>query len=159
MQVRFLPRAHGSGACYTRGMKIEGPKRPGGELQGRNVQGPNGTWVDKFNEPLGAKESTDMEYAAKFWNRQDKNLSPKYAGQLRESMRGNIESAVNGKRGSIGSFVDPTGVTEEDKEKLSAYRVLAKEMGYEVGDYAFDKRSHVASAQISKKDSGPNQRV
>ncbi len=37
--------------------------------------------------------------------------------------------------GLIGVFVNLDGINEQDREKLSAYRQLARELGYEVGEF------------------------
>ena len=39
---------------------------------------------------------------------------------------------------------------EEDKQKLSAYRVLARELGFEIGGFQFNERSHNVMATIRK---------
>ena len=40
-------------------------------------------------------------------------------------------------------------LTEEDKEILSAYRVLAHELGYDMGPWRYDKASGTGSAQAT----------
>ena len=122
---------------------MERPKRPGGPLQGRPSEGLDKKWRDKFGELLTPEKAWDMEYAARFWQHQPEGM--------REAMMSNIESAAKQNPPQIGYFVDPSGITEKDKERLSAYRVLAEEMGYEVGQYVFNKQSHAALAPIHKK--------
>jgi hypothetical protein len=86
-------------------------------------------------------DDKDGEYSKKFWEK------GKPEG-LREAMIENIISATN--TGFIGIFVSLDGYTENDKEKMSAYRVLAKEIGYEIGPYKLDRKTGVASADIRK---------
>lgn len=112
-------------------------KRPGGELYGKPVQGLDGQWYDKFGSPI----SEDEEYARRFW---DKGQPKK----MRSTMVDILESSIQ--RGVFSSFVDPSGITEYDKEKLSAYRILAQELGYNMSKFTFNKNSHSATAQISR---------
>lgn len=112
-------------------------KRPGGPLQGKIIQGPDGKWYNEFGE----QASKDDIYSHLFWSR-------KQPPNLREAMMQNILSASQ--TGTFGVFVNPSGMTEEDKEKLSAYRVLARELGFEIGEFQFNKRSHNALATIKK---------
>ena len=122
-------------------MSFEKQNRPGGELYGRPSQDADGKWRNQYGEELSEEESRDLEYATRFWESQPSGM--------REAMRENIEIAAQA--GSISSFVDPKGISEKDKEKLSAYRVLAKEMGYEVGQYVTNRDSYTAVAPINKK--------
>ena len=124
-------------------MTIEKPKRPGGELYGRPVQGHDGKWYDKFGQEISEQKARDTEYADRFWKRQPPGM--------RDSMTDNIHRAAQETPPMIGSFVDPAGMTEEDKEKLSAYRLLAEELGYEVGQYVFNASAYTARAEIKKK--------
>lgn len=112
-------------------------KRPGGELHGKPVQGLDGQWYDKFGNPI----SEDAEYARRFWDRGQPN-------GMRSTMVDILESSIQ--RESFGSFVDPSGITEYDKEKLSAYRMLAQELGYKIGKFTFNKKSYSVTAQITR---------
>jgi len=82
----------------------------------------------------------DIIYAARFWARGQPS------GYLKV-MKEYIENAKD----MLHIFVSPEGIKEDDKEKLAAYRVLASQMGYEVGEYKFDKQTYIASAPIRKK--------
>jgi len=84
----------------------------------------------------------DRLYASKFWNQHQTR-------GLRENMIENIKTAEKG--GSFSLFVSPIGITKTDKEKLSAYRVLADEIGYKIGGFKFNKKSYTAQASIKKK--------
>jgi hypothetical protein len=116
-------------------------KRPGGELHTRPIQGVDGQWQDGYGETISESEAKDSEYASRFWQN---NQSP----GLREAMQDNIQSRAES--GSFGIFVDSQGITESDKEKLSAYRQLAREMGYEIGPFRFNANSYTATAEIKK---------
>lgn len=93
-------------------------------------------------EAVGGKQvKPDEMYAQRFWDRQPPGM--------REVMIENIHSAAE--KGSIGSFTDPKGISETDREKLSAYRLLAEELGYEVGSYVRNPKTYTASAPIKKR--------
>lgn len=59
--------------------------------------------------------------------------------------------ADNAKTGVINTFVDMNGMTEEDKEKLSAYIVAGDEIGYEVGPWTYNRSGGTGSAQAPIK--------
>lgn len=83
----------------------------------------------------------DAEYARQFWER----------GQpegMREAMIRNIVDAAT--TGTKGIFAGSAGFDERDKQKMSAYRELAREMGYEIGPFQLDRPTGVASAAIRK---------
>ena len=42
-------------------------------------------------------------------------------------------------------------ITEQDKERLSAFRLLADELGYKIGAYTRNDETHVVTASITKK--------
>ena len=85
----------------------------------------------------------DLKYAAMFWEKGQ----PK--GML-EAMSKNIQSASL--EGKIHMFVNPKGISENEKMKMSAYRLLADAIGYEIGAYNFNKDgSHTATAPINKR--------
>lgn len=65
-----------------------------------------------------------------------------------------VHDAIASGYGSISCFVSMTGFDEKDLEKLSAYRVLARELGYEVGHYVLNPREGTASAPISRIPEG-----
>lgn len=85
-------------------------------------------------------EERDAAYAARFWSNQPEGM--------REAMVTSIDSAAS--TGELGLFVDPGGITEKDRQRLSAYRALAKELGYDVGQYTFNPNSYAAIAPISR---------
>lgn len=57
-------------------------------------------------------------------------------------------------KGTIGLFVDINGISEDDKGRLSAYRVIADQIGYEIGKWKYNKKSGTQSAiaPIRKKN-------
>ncbi len=91
---------------------------------------------------MRASEDQDEEYAKRFWKRQPKGM--------REQMIQNV-TVTGANAGFIGAFVDPNGPNEKDKEYMSAQRLLAKELGYEVDGYVFHKVSYTVTAKIRKK--------
>lgn len=64
-------------------------------------------------------------------------------------MRESIEKQAK-ERGLFSLLVDKTGITEEDKRRLSAYRSIAREIGYEIGQFHFNKNTHTVTAEIKK---------
>lgn len=84
----------------------------------------------------------DKKYSKKFW------AKPHHL-RFREAMMENIRVAE--KTGKFSCFVSPKGFTEDDKEKLSAYRDSARKEGYEISPYHFNKDAHTATAKIKKK--------
>lgn len=129
------------------------PKRPGGPLRQKPIS-VGGVDYDPFHPPKifqntdgteeiigGRKFDKDEEYADRFWARRAKGS--------REVMVEYVHKAAQ-KDGFISSFVDPSGITEKDREKLSAYRKLARELGYEVGDFKFSPDAYTAIAPIKK---------
>jgi len=127
----------------------ERPKKPGGELRGKPVQGPDEQWYNKFGEKI----SQDEAYAENYWGHFMPSASDKSERmeQAKMLMREAIESQA--KTGLFRSFVDKTGITEKDKCKLSAYRLIAKEIGYEIGQFKFNKDAGTVTASLKKIES------
>lgn len=119
-------------------------KRPGGPLFQKPHQKDDGGWVH-MGEEISEQKAKDISYSMDFWR--GKN-DPKFERDLREAMIGSLKTAFENQRLSI--FVSPEGITERDKEKISAYRVLAEEVGYKIGKFSFNKDAHVASGPIEK---------
>lgn len=82
----------------------------------------------------------DHNYAQRFWARVPEGMRAAY--------QTSIESAA--RTGTLAIFVNMEGLDEKDREKMSALRLLAKELGYEVGQFRLDKRSGTVSASIRK---------
>jgi hypothetical protein len=121
--------------------KIEKAKLPGGELKGKLTQGSDKEWSDQFGARIPKDKARDLEYAARFWRGERPS-------QLRETMKKIIESAYA--QGQFAYAVDSNGLSETDKEKLSAYRVLANELGYNIGPYELHKTSWTVTSPITK---------
>lgn len=122
-------------------------KRPGGPIQGKPIQDFEGKWHNQSGEEI----STDAAYAQAYWNEQKiKGMPEKNIDQMRQSMRDTIEQQEEG--GIVGIFVDKTGITDEFKRKLSAYREIAREMGYEIGEFRFNENSGNVTASIKKRE-------
>ncbi|MEK7571064.1 MAG: hypothetical protein AAB553_02210 [Patescibacteria group bacterium] len=106
----------------------------------------------KFFDPANSdreltKDESDRMYSAAYWYENRETIP--YG--LRDQMISNIRSAGEpGGNGQIGTFVDPEGITEKDRMKMSAYKVLAEELGYEVGEYTHHQKTHNVNAPISK---------
>ena len=118
-------------------------KRPGGALRGKPVQGPKGEWYNALGERINY--SVDLAYSRAFW----KSFKHKAVAQGRyKIMRETIQNDAE-KHGQIAILVGPQ-ITEESKAEMSAYRVLAKKMGYQIGLFTHHKRAHTATAPIKK---------
>lgn len=125
-------------------------KRPEGEYYARPYQENDGQWYDGE----GNKITQDQAYTIAWWHHQksipkNPERAEKFTETVEKTMKETIEKSSKG--GTLHVFVDPKGlVTDYDKMHLSAFRELAREMGYEVGQFKFNKTSFVASASIHK---------
>jgi hypothetical protein len=135
--------------------------RPGGEGN-RKVIELGGKFYDSLDPPEAHKtKDGDREYIGKeldkdtafsrlFWEKDQPE-------GLKEAMKETITRQIDGGKffSSVGSEVNSEGNIELDqdsKEKLSAYRVLANEMGYEIGPYDLVNKTTV-EAKINKIES------
>lgn len=113
----------------------------------------DGYTKNKESQPEKEK-SQDEIFAGRFWERQrdtgrSKELIGKFRDRLKEQIKEMIQnSPVEEGKQFIKIFVTREGITEEDKEKLSAYRLLAKEFGYEIGAFNLNRKTGVATAEI-----------
>ena len=105
---------------------------------------------DQFGEKISDTETQDQIYAAKHWESLQSRGNDKLVEGMRLAMQENIEKAVE--LGKIGLFVNKDGFDEKDKEKMSAYRQLAKRMGYEIGEWMLRKSDGIATAEIKKEE-------
>lgn len=121
----------------------EAPKRPGGPLRAKPIE-IGGVFYDPLHPPKlyqtpGGKQEfrggktldKDEAYSMMFW-------AGKRPKGLREAMLQSLYSAI--KTGKFSSFAGasetPDGrlaLDQDSKEKLSAYRILAREQGYTIG--------------------------
>ncbi len=121
--------------------KLERATRPGGALYGRPVRSNDGIWRDRFGERISGDFACDLELAAQFW-REDRPRG------LREAMKENIVEASRSGRFAIA--IDRKGQSDDETLKLAAYKMLAMELGYEIGPYQFHANSGTATAVIRK---------
>jgi hypothetical protein len=117
----------------------EAPARPGGALVERPVQGSDGNWY-MHGRRIPREEAVDYEYAATFWAKQPKAME--------RTMMDIIEHAAQ--EGTFWLFVDQERMTDEDKERISAYRVLAKQMGYRLGGFSHQPGEPTGRAPIER---------
>lgn len=90
-------------------------------------------------------ELTEEEYAQIFW---DHNKDK--ADEVQRVMTKTIHDGEK-KDGTIRIFTDPKGASLGDWEKMAAYRTLAKELGYDIGDFKIHtKRNTFATAKLRK---------
>lgn len=114
-------------------------KRPGGLLAGKPTQGFDGKWYNQYGEPIEFDEK-DLKYSERFWSSQPKGM--------RETFMNNILNAAND--GFLGIIISEKEFTEKDKERASAYRVLARQMGLEVGGYILNENARTIVAPIKR---------
>ncbi|MFA6047700.1 MAG: hypothetical protein WCV59_01160 [Parcubacteria group bacterium] len=93
-----------------------------------------------FEKPPQNNADKDLEYTRKF----QENM---IAGQREVMEKHIVESA---QAGSISIFTSREVFDEEDKQKMSAFRTLAKKMGYEIGQFTINKGHDTATASIKK---------
>ncbi|MBN1168936.1 hypothetical protein JXA63_03510 [Candidatus Woesebacteria bacterium] len=106
-------------------------KRPGGPLVEKPVQGKDGSW-HYMGETIAEGDAVDISYSIDFWRRYVHD-TPKFRESLRNAMIGNIKKSID-EGGEFKTFVNHDGIDERDKEKISAYRRLAREFGYKIGE-------------------------
>jgi hypothetical protein len=133
------------------------PDRPGKSLHRRPIE-VGQEFYDPLHPPThirlpdgtdqyvgGRKIDKDDVYAERFWEKHQ------YKG-LKESMMGNIRNTLD--KGYFGYFASDQGIDEQDKERLSAYRKLAKEIGYEIGQFTYNPKTHEVIAPLSPIQQG-----
>lgn len=100
-----------------------------------NVQQPEKSGID----PVADRMQRDLNYAVRFFSRADEGM--------KEQMKQGILGAV--KTGVLSLVVNINGLTELNKEKMSAYRYLADQMGFVIGQ--FKRTESTAQASIQRK--------
>lgn len=142
--------------------KAISPRLPGGPVSEKPLES-GGKFYDPLYPPKiqilpdgsqqvlagsGQEIGRDEAYSRMFWVDQPTTM--------RETMKQNVEIAF--RNGLMAMFVTgqktPEGkidIGQNDKEKLSAYRVLAKEMGYTIGSYEYKEKSGTVTATITKE--------
>ena len=65
-----------------------------------------------------------------------------------DTMQGIIRKSVA--KGTIGMFADMSGYTDSDKNKLSAYRVVASDMSITIGQWVLNRETGVARASVTR---------
>lgn len=105
---------------------------------------------NKINE----KVERDKIYAGRFWESlRDQGLDKKKIQEMKEEMKLDIERMSQNGELRIGARSQK--LTEEEKQKLSAIRVVAQEMDFQVGEFQIDEHGMVV-AKIEKKPEMPN---
>jgi hypothetical protein len=89
---------------------------------------------------IQADWAKDKEDARKFWIENDANM--------RLSMIKILEDAKKTDPPLIYVQIDQEGLTEKNIQKLAAYRLLAEEMGWEIGSFDVNSISHTVSAPM-----------
>jgi hypothetical protein len=143
----------------------EGRNRPGGPLRMRPVE-IQGKYYDPYHPPKlyqtpegkqeyrgGKALDKDEAYSMMFW------VKDKPEG-LKEAMASSVEIAVGS--GEFSSFVGATKgpdgkfeLEQDSKEKLSAYRLIAREKGYQIGSFKYHENAGTVTAPIAKLEPNP----
>jgi hypothetical protein len=102
--------------------------------------------VNGREEYVGGQEiDKDTAYSMRFW-------SQNRPRGLRDVMRETIDNAAQ--TGSFSMFAGAVKGTNEldeaSKEKLSAHRIIAKEMGYSIGGFKLNENAGTVVAPITK---------
>ena len=95
----------------------------------------------------------DENYSRRFWARMTKGKRPEYLEDKRQAMMGIINDAIAKQNGRLSIFVTRSlegRFDEEDREQLSAFRELAKEMGYVLGPMTHNGENETASGILTK---------
>jgi hypothetical protein len=110
--------------------------------------------IQQVRQQLATPETSvdrDTQYAEKYWQlRAEHGDKPKLIEGIKQSFRQSILDAANSDEKRLAIFVAAENFSEEERAKISAYRVLAKELGYEIGPYKISKGSGTAMAEIKK---------
>ncbi len=122
-------------------------KRPGEPLKEKATsQDSEGNFLNQFEE----KMDKDEVYAEAFW--QSKRLKGEDEKFIAKQIENYKEIIIKqAPSGMIGIFVNKDGITEDDKMKLSAIRILASSIGYKIGPYKFNENSGGVTATLEKK--------
>jgi len=106
-----------------------------------------------LGEPISDNLSKDQEYSRLFWERMTEGKRPEYRENKRLNMMEIINDAVTKQKGRFSLFVtrSPEGKFDEaDRENISAYREVAKEMGYILGPVTHNGGNETASGMLVK---------
>lgn len=129
-------------------------------MAGKSYKDDDDQWFNKYGEKI----TQDGAYSDMFWERQRQKygsdqteLFEKQKAAMAEIIKNSIKPGESA--GQFHHAVEQvSGMTQElekgipdaDKEKLSAYRILAKELGYEIGLFKKNPKSWTVSAEIKK---------
>jgi len=102
------------------------------------------------SEQGNEKRDADVDFSARYWDRhRASGWSDLQMDRRLESMKENILSGSA--TGSMSFLVGDDRITDEWREKLSAYRVLARQMGFDVGAFRFNPDAGTVTAPITKR--------
>lgn len=135
------------------------PKRPGGPLEESPLKIGDNFYDPEHPPKFGVDESGNEKYeggkiiskdeahSIMFWRH---HKVPGLHETMIESVRSWIDSGtfrafVSGEQTDKGFELD-----QKSKEQLSAYRILAGELGYTIGSYTFHEKSGLVTATIVK---------
>lgn len=101
--------------------------------------------------PQQASFEDDLRYSGAFWERlRDAHWTREQIERKKAQMSEVIEQAAES--GSFQTIVQMglLQISDRDREKLSAYRVMAHDLGYEIGGWKYTARSGSVKAPIRK---------
>ena len=82
----------------------------------------------------------------------DKRHADNYFATAPKGMLTTMQSIIRKSvvQGWFGMFADMGGYTDKDKNKMSAYRVVAADMGITIGPFILNRETGVARATITQ---------
>jgi uncharacterized membrane-anchored protein len=104
-------------------------------------------------------KDADAEYAERYWQYmrdtykfKNQEAYEKFVQSTKEQMKYQLEKSVDSEsgEGTFNLMVDSSGITEHDKQRISAFRVIAREMGYGIEKFSFNENSGTATAPIKR---------
>jgi|SRR3989338_6489464 len=86
--------------------------------------------------------------AAAFWRWKDKEDSA--IEVVKTKMTRDIDDALLEGGGYLSVAVSGAGISEQDKQRLAAYHMIARDLGYNLGKFEFQKKTANAVARIER---------
>jgi len=108
---------------------------------GKPIQRSDGQWFDAY----GKKMTKDEAYSSMFWSKYaDSDLCTRMQDSMTEILKSSFD------KGMFNLFVSKSGIEQEDKERISAFRILANKSGYNLGELKFNPKSYTVSGKIDQ---------
>jgi len=119
--------------------------RPGEILFELPIQGKDRSWYLFGKKITDQTTLKDIKYSQLYWQEQDQDMIRPLRIAMKEAIKSTIQSD-----GQLSIFVNKDGINNNrDRQRLSAYRLMATCMGYKVGNFTFNRNSYTASAPVN----------